>query len=287
MEFRLLFCLQIVAVSSLCATVDPTDIVRRSVKKLEADWKAAPQYSYREHDIQEKLNDNGRVASKSLNTYQVILLDGSEYRRLIAHGGEPLSAEEKANEERKLNAERERREHESPAEREKRISLYEKERQQNQKMLLELVDAFNFRLHGQQTLNGRRTWVLDATPKPGYVPKSRETKVLTGMRGRMWIDQREDQWVKVQAKVIEPVSFAFGFASVSPGTEFILEQAPIDGSGGLWLPKHFREQVNASILWFHHKTVQDETYSNYRPYKPEGQQEAAVPAKRKPSSPAH
>jgi hypothetical protein len=33
------------------------------------------------------------------------------------------------------------------------------------------------------------------------VPKSRETKVLTGMQGTMWIDTKTYQWVKVTASV--------------------------------------------------------------------------------------
>ncbi|MGH9662832.1 MAG: hypothetical protein ACRD9L_00235 [Bryobacteraceae bacterium] len=268
MRFRFLLCLYVAAAAALCAATNPNELVRSSVAKIEADWKAAPRYSYHERDVNEKLDSDGEVSSKTINTYQVILLDGSEYRKLIAHANKPLSSEELAQQEQKLNAEGDRRRHESSSDRAKRVSLYEKERQQNQRMLLELVDAFNFRLRGRQTIDGRKTWVLDATPKPGYVPKTRETKVLVGMRGRMWIDEQENQWVKVQAKVIKPVSFVFGFASVSPGTEFILEQAPIAGTPDLWLPTHFEEKVNANILWFHHKTSLDQTYTNYRLAQP-------------------
>ena len=269
MQLRLELCLCVIAAGALCAAVNPNELVRQSVEKIEADWKAAPRYTYHETDVNEKFDSDGGVSSKTSNTYEVILLEGSEYRKLIARSNRPLSSDERAEQQHRLDAERLRRQHESPSERSKRISLYEKERAQNQKMLLELVDAFNFRLRGQQTVNGHKTWVLDATPKPGYVPKSRETKVLTGMRGRMWIDQKSNQWVRVQAKVIKPVSFVFGFATVVPGTEFLLEQAPIAGTDGLWLPSHFRERVNASILWFHHRTSLDETYSNYRLAQPE------------------
>jgi len=262
MQSRFLLLLPVVAGATLHSGVDPNEIVQRSVKKVEADWKAAPRYSYREHDVEEKFDRNGKVKFRSVNTYQVIMMDGSEYRELIARNDEPLTPEERAEEQSKLKAERERRRNESPAAREKRVSLYQKERAQNQKMLLELVDAFNFRLTHEQTVHGRKTWVLDATPKPGYQPKSRETKVLLGMRGKMWVDEETYQWVKVQAEVIKPVSFVFGFATVAPGTEFELEQGPV--SGDLWLPKHFVQRVNANVLWLHRKTFEDDTYSHYR-----------------------
>ena len=43
-------------------------------------------------------------------------------------------------------------------------------------------------------------------PSPDYQPINREAKVLTAMKGRLWIDKREYQWVKVSAEVTRPVS---------------------------------------------------------------------------------
>jgi hypothetical protein len=84
------------------------------------------------------------------------------------------------------------------------------------------------------------------------------------MTGRLWIDKNQNQWVKVRAEVIKPVSF-FGFlAKVGPGTHFLLEQEPI--TNNLWLPKHFNMQVNASALGFlNEDSRDDETYLDYKP----------------------
>jgi len=38
--------------------------------------------------------------------------------------------------------------------------------------------------------------VLKATPRPGYEPPNNEAKVLTGMEGKLWIDEKTFQWVK-------------------------------------------------------------------------------------------
>ena len=113
-------------------------------------------------------------------------------------------------------------------------------------------------------MDGRNTWVLDASPKPGYVPPNREAKVLTGMQGKLWVDQATYQWVKVQAQVVKPVSF-FGFlARVGPGTKFELEQKPIHDN--LWLPAHFSMKVNATALGFiSENSAEDDTYRDYRP----------------------
>ena len=49
------------------------------------------------------------------------------------------------------------------------------------------------------------------------------------MRGKMWIDTRQYQWVKVHAEVFRPVAFGLFIAHVEPGTEFTLEESPIGG----------------------------------------------------------
>jgi hypothetical protein len=192
------------------------------------------------------------------------MIDGSPYHHLIGVDDRPLSAGQQADEERKLRAEIAKRQSESHRERSKRIEKYEKERHENRAMLLGMVDAFNFQLVDEDTVDGHDCWVLDAEPRPGYEPTNRETKVLKGMKGRLWIDKGTDQWVKVRAEVFKPVNF-FGFlAKVGPGTRFMQEQAPVGEN--LWLPKHFSMKVNATALGFiNEDSVDDETYRDYKP----------------------
>ena len=66
----------------------------------------------------------------------------------------------------------------------------------------QLTKAFNFTLEGEQKLGPYDVYVLKATRRPGYVPPNRETRVLTGMEGRLWVDKKSYQWVKVEAHVI-------------------------------------------------------------------------------------
>ena len=127
----------------------------------------------------------------------------------------------------------------------------------------QMILGFNFKLLGQEMVDGRRCFALEAVPRPGYQPPTRDTKVLTGMRGKMWIDAERYQWVKVHAEVFRPVSFGLFIAQVKPGTEFTLEQKPVEGN--LWLPSHFETRVRAEILFFSRRSIDDETYSNYRP----------------------
>jgi len=234
------------------------EIIERSVRAIEADWSQAPNYSFVERDVESKKRGNPTV-----KTNRVLMIDGSPYNRLIAVDDQPLPPGGEAEEDRLVGRAIEKRQHESDGERDRRLEKYQKERRHNAALLRGMVDAFEFRLVGDEIMNGHDCWVLEANPKPGYQPTNRETKVLTGMTGRLWIDKRDNQWVKVQAEVVKPVAF-FGFlAKVGKGTRFLLEQEPV--AAGLWLPKHFSMQVNASALGFNQDSTDDETYSDYRP----------------------
>jgi len=246
------------ATAATIARPDVQQVISRSVAATEADWNQAPHYSFTERDVDTK-HDSEPV----IKTYQVQMIEGSPYNRVVALNDKPLSPEQQAVEEEKLRAEIRKRQQESNQQRARRIAKYVKERNQDRAMLMNMVDVFEFKVVGDETVDGHDCWVLDATPKPGYHAKDRESKVLLGMRGRMWVDKSQYQWVRVKAEVVKSVAF-FGFvAKVGPGTSFLLEQQPV--SDNLWLPKHFTMRVNASALGFiNENSTADETYRDYK-----------------------
>ncbi len=118
---------------------DPKQIVRLSVQAIQADWAQAPEYSFEERDAETK--HSGRAMVK---TFEVIMLQGSPYRRTVAINDIPLSAGGQAEEERKLRVEIRKRERESNLEHSRRVAKYEKQRSHDQAMLLAMVGRFRF-----------------------------------------------------------------------------------------------------------------------------------------------
>lgn len=240
-------------------TPNAADIVAKSVAVTQQDWKKAPNYSFIDREVKGK-HGHGQPPK----TYEVLMIDGSPYNKLIAVDDVPLTAQQQAEEEQKLKREIIKRQQESPSARERRVAQYARERTQDHQMLTEMVNAFDYTLTGEQTVGGRKTWVLKATPKPGYVPHNREGKMLQRMQGTMWVDEVTYQWVRVQADVVKPVLLYGFFAEVKPGTQFELEQAPV--SAGLWLPKQFNVAVNATAFGIRNESSQEQdTYSAYKP----------------------
>jgi hypothetical protein len=257
MDFRAL--LLVLALSSASAAPNPDEIIRKSVEAMKSDWAQTPKYSYLERDVESK-----RHSVPTAKTYRVLMIDGSPYNLVTAMNDEPLSPDEKVAEQRKLQREMERRQKESERERQRRIAKYQRESNHDHQLLQEMVEAFEFHLAGEAQVDGRTCWILNAEPRPGWEPSDHEGRVLKGMKGRLWIDQATNQWVKVHAEVVKPVSFYGFLAKVGPGTEFDLEQAPV--ADGVWLPKAFHVNVRASALGFlSENSTENETYRDYQP----------------------
>lgn len=239
----------------LTAAPDAKEILKRSVAVNDADFKALPNYTHLETDT------NSKGGSK---TSRVVMLAGSPYYELIAINGEPLSAAERAKEEAKFRQESAKRRRESKEARDDRIAKYRDERQHEHLLMNEMARAFNFRLEGEAMIDGHKAYVLQATPKPGYRPINEKARVLTGMKGTLWIDSAQYHWVKVEAEVIHPVNFGLFIAKVRMGTRFELEQAPVETN--VWEPKHFVQVVKAKILGIKsYDTREEETYTQYQP----------------------
>jgi outer membrane lipoprotein-sorting protein len=239
------------------------EIVKKSVAVNDASWKAAPNYSYNEQDISMKLDDSGGMVSKQEKMYRVLMINGSPYNELIRLNGEPLSTLQKSQEQSKLRAEVKRRNHETKSATQARIEKYKSGRAEEHLLMSQMTAAFQFQYAGEEVVRGHACYVLDALPRPDYQPPVEKARVLTGMNGRMWIDKATYNWVRVTAKVIKPVEFGYFIAKVRPGTQFELNQDPVEGK--VWLPVHFSQAVNARVLGFYGiRTREEEHYSDYQ-----------------------
>jgi hypothetical protein len=240
-----------------------SEIVKRSVAANASDWNAQPRYSHRECDLKSKTDCNGQVHMGQSKTYEITMLDGSPYSRLVEIDGHALTRDQQQQEQAKLNAEIRRRQNQPASERQARISKYQSQRADEHVLMQQMVEAFTFTQAGEAKVDGVDCYVLDARPNPAYNPPLEKARVLLGMKGRLWIDKEHYHWVKVQAEVINPVPFGLFVAKVKPGTRFELEQAP---AGDVWLPKHFSESVNATVFGFYGlRSNEDDLYSDYRP----------------------
>ena len=245
---------------------DARDIIRRSVQRDLLNFERLKNYTYLEQDQIKSFDKHAKLKKTESETYEIMILGGHGYAKLTARNGKPLSANDSQKERGKLDQEVERRKHESDGDKAK----IEKERQEQRKFLDEVPDEFNFKLLGVEQISGKPAWVISAEPKPGYQPKARNAKLIAKMRGKVWIDQSEYQWVKIEAQATGTVSYGFGMLKVDPGAALEFEQTRVNDE--VWLPAHATIRVNghAALLVPIHDEI-DMQFRDYHKFQAESQ----------------
>ena len=161
-------------------SVDVHTIIERSVRANNADWQRAPAYDYFETDR----DDQGT------KTYQVTMILGSPYERLVAVNEQPLPEDKRQAEQHKLEQVVATRRKESPRQRAQRIAKYERGAQAGS------LDAGTthrgIRLQAARDTEARSPRsLLVAGKAPCWLSAAdTQTKVLTGMEGQLWIDRK-------------------------------------------------------------------------------------------------
>jgi hypothetical protein len=190
-------------------------------------------------------------------------LYGEQVRLLIAKDDKPLSGKDAAKEEERINKITRERKNESDEKRAKRQAEEEKQRQKNREFVREVADAYDFRLVGSETLNGRDTWVIAGEPRPGFQAHLKEAQILPKYHGRLWIDKEEMQLAKMDVEALDTVSFGWVLARIHKGTRLVFEQARVNEE--VWLPRQVNFKIDARIALF--KSYHEEWENTFRDYR--------------------
>jgi Asp-tRNA(Asn)/Glu-tRNA(Gln) amidotransferase B subunit len=245
----------------------PPEQIRALLRKAETNDlennKRVRDYTYIEREEQHKLDTHGRVKKVESTTLEILQIYGEQVERRIKKDDNPLPAPEARKEEEKLQKIIDKSKNESEDDRRKRLEKEEKAREEDRKFVFEVADAFNFRLVGSEVVDGFDTWVLDAEPRPAYQPKQRASKMLTKFKGRLWIDKREAQLVKLDITAIDTLTFGFIVARIHKGMHVVLELAKINDE--VWLPKHVAVHVDVRVALF--KNIDEDVDVTFRDYK--------------------
>ncbi len=246
----------------LCAQ-DAREIVRHSLDRERANDRIARQYTFIQRIERRQVDSDGKVSRRESKTYDVTLLEGSPYSRLIAHNDKPLDAGAERKERNKLVRDISDRRTESKAERSRRVAEWQAKREKDRDQFRKMLDAFDLRIVGEETIEGEPAWVIDATPRPGYKPDGGLTRLFPKMKGRIWITKNGYGWARADAETTDTVSFGGFIARVYEGTRFRYEQMRI--SGDVWVPKHLTAAYSGRILLI--KPLRGELDVTYHSYK--------------------
>ena len=251
--------------SSSAAEPDAAEIVRLAFEHDEENDKLARHYTFHERDEERNFNKKGAIKSSKSKTYDITMLDGSHYQRLIAKNDKPLSPKDEQKEQRKLDKSIKRMQEETPKQRAKRRAKEEKKKAEQRRWIPEVLNSYHFRLAAEETVGGIECYVVEAEPKVNYKPKFKKAKFLTNLRGRMYISKQENAWVKVEAETIKKVSFGWVLFRLGKGAVMEVTQQQVNDE--VWLVDRFRVRFTARlglVKGFNQEVVS--TFSNFRKF---------------------
>ena len=237
------------------SVLDAGQIVRQSVSATERSWQARDQYIYMQHDDDRRLDSLGQVKSQNVSLTRATLVNGARLEQLVEHNGKLPSAEEQKKNDQDL----EKLKHETPDEQTARF----RKDQENRSFLRDVIEAFDFRLIGEEVVDGRPAYVLQVTPHPGYHGRGKYARMFNKIEGKLWVDKRDFGWIKVDGQVTQSFSMGLFVARVLRGSHIILEQTCVGDA--VWVPKRLEVRASARILFLKSLGVDRIlTYFDYR-----------------------
>jgi len=173
-----------------------------------------------------------KVDNKGDTTREVIETRDGTVARLVERNGQKLTAEEDAAERERLNEILA-----SPSDFIRHHKRDETTRHDSLQLVSQMPHAmiFNY-VSGQPQLPGAtsRQIVIDFEPDQNYKAQETLDDLLTGIKGRMWIDAQSRRVVRIEGTVQKDVNFGWGIlGKIYPGGTIVLEQA--NATGDRWI----------------------------------------------------
>jgi hypothetical protein len=244
------------------------EIVRQAMQHDISNWEQEKNYTFIQRIEQREINADGSLKSNKSETEEIIFLYDQPYAHLIKRNDQPLSDSEARKVEKRLNDTMEKRRTESPSERQKRLADFEKRHREEHEFLLEVPKAYDFRIVGEEILNGRAAYVISGEPRADFRPNLNAARVLPKLRPKLWIDKTDFQWLRLDADVIDTITWGGFLLRLHPGSHIEIEQTLVNNE--VWLPLHAHIGFDARVALV--KPIRldiDAVFSDYKKFRAE------------------
>jgi hypothetical protein len=239
--------------------------------------KLLEKYTYTAAITSREFNQHGTLKEKESETYELTFYRGHRIRRLVEKNGKPLSAEELAKEDRRIEKQiREIEKRETEKERKQREAAEKGKPEsddENRMTIADVLRASKLTNPRRERFRSREVIVFDFEPNPGYKPKKNVEKIMQKFSGAMWVDASARQVVRVEARLVDSFKLGGGMlASIKPGGGFLLEQDRINNE--IWLPTYAEFNFSARLLLLAGLSLnQTIKYDNYKRFNVEAEKE--------------
>jgi hypothetical protein len=246
-------------------TSDPKEIVRRAVEIDHRNLELARSYTCQQREVEKRLGKNGEVKSTEIRTYDINFYYGELYSRLIQKDDKPLSSEEQKKEDEKLEKFLAKLRNQSEEEHEKHLAKEKKDRDRDRAFFKDMVNAYDFTLVGEEKISGADVWVIEATPRKDFHPTQPHADILSKIKGKLWIEKKNYNPVKMEAETIDTISFGLFLFRIHKGSHISFEQTHVNDE--VWLVRRFYVNGGARLALLKNEAVeQEDMFSNYKKF---------------------
>ena len=207
---------------------EPAEVTAKLLARARsiARTVASPKYCYQKRSLVEELNGAGQVVKSTEKLFDVTLIAGVPFSRLVKIQGRQLTSEELKKEDAREEAFRQ-----------KLTSVNLKRMARNKETWLTpaLLDKFQFTVEERLAYQGRKTLRLKFQPKPGGAPeKSIQDRVLNRLAGTIWLDEADSEIVKGSVHLSESVNVGMlGIIGSLSQVELTLDRERL--ADGVWV----------------------------------------------------
>ncbi|MDX2266725.1 MAG: hypothetical protein NW208_01380 [Bryobacter sp.] len=248
---------------------DPKEILAKALDRDQNNTELLNTYSYQKYSVVEYLEKNGAVKRRQTRLEDVFYVDGTEIERLLEKDGKPLSEKEQAEEQKKVDKAIAKIKNESPGERAKRRGEREKDKREEAEARREVLDAYDLKLAGTEEQLGYQCWRIEGTPRAGWKGKGRRAKQIQALEGKLWVDQGTNEWIRMELRSIDTLSFGWFLFRLQKGAEVEITQAQINNE--VWLPQTVHIRADARVLGKMMRINLRQTYKNFKKFSAESQ----------------
>ncbi len=199
-----------------------------------------------------------KITAKSDTTKEIVETRDGAVARLIAVDGHALGPARAQQEAQRLHSVSS-----DPAIEAHRRSSERRDAQRINEIMRLLPDAFIYRYAGKIDTPDGSAIHLTFGPNPKFSPPDLTTRVLTGIRGDIWIDADDLRVVRIDGHIFKTVDYGWGLlGTVNPGGTVLLERTKTSECG--WQLTRLSIHLHGRALLF--KTLHisiEETATDY------------------------
>jgi hypothetical protein len=221
----------ILALLATAAWPQETSLIEKVAANEVAARKTRPHYFFVSEE--RSVRTGGHLWKEN-----VVETSDGPLRRLIAIDNKPLTANEAAAEQRRIDT------LVSHPDEFRRINQAHKDDEERATQLLQMLSS-DFALTPDGEVNGCLRFNFQ--PKPEFRPSSYQERVAHEMVGTVSLKRPDDRLCTLDAKIIRPVEFGFGMLGhIDQGGHFRLTRKQVDAKN--WKSDHITVHINGRIL---------------------------------------